>query len=748
MKLYRAQFISMIIMTALGIGVFTGFNMEWYTIERDVDSFFEETGFADFRIISETGFSEEECRAVGEIDGVGATSRYLSVNAVVKDGTDVVAVTVSENPAVSGFAVSSGGEYDPESSDGLWLSDRYADENGISCGDTLELTYKNLSFKGRVAGLVKASEYLICVPDPTQLMPDYSSYGFAYVSPAMLEKIMGQGFFTQINVISDMDKADFAEAVKDKLGKTYMIVSKDDTISYSEAMGESEEGKTMAAILPVLFLAIAVLTMVTTMHRLTATEKTQIGTLKSLGFKDRRITLHYVSYAVMIGLVGTALGIGIGFLLGWYIMNPSGAMGTYIDMPDWTLHTPTFVWIVIAAVNVLLILIGYLSVKSMLKGTAADALRPYTPKKMRKIFAERFSFWDKLGFGTKWNFRDVVRHKARTFMTLFGIIGCTVIVFSALGIQDTLDSFVDLFYSGAINYETKINLDADSATPDDAEEIAEKYSGDLEMTLSVQLDGEAVGIEVYDIRRGLIRFIDENEKYVGLTDDGAYVCERIADKFSVGVGDEIVFSPFGTDDEYTVKIAGKVRSLTESVVMTRAAAEDAGIPFSPNVIYTADTDIAQDVRIVNTQTKYNIMDSFDTFMELMVVMVWLLIIAAVILGVVVLYNLGVMSYTERYREMATLKVIGFKDGKIGRLLIGQNMWLTLVGSVLGIPAAIGILKYLVKALASEYEMELAVAPSTYIISIALTFGVSLLVGLMVSRKNKKIDMVEALKGRE
>lgn len=121
---------------------------------------------------------------------------------------------------------------------------------------------------------------------------------------------------------------------------------------------------------------------------------------------------------------------------------------------------------------------------------------------------------------------------------------------------------------------------------------------------------------------------------------------------------------------------------------------------------------------------------------------------AILLGVVVLYNFGIMSYTERYREMATLKVVGFKDKKIGRLLIDQNMWLSLTGVVIGIPLGILTLDYLLKTLAGEYEMSLTVSAVTYIISVMLTFGMSLLVSLMVARKNKKIDMVEALKGAE
>jgi putative ABC transport system permease protein len=143
-----------------------------------------------------------------------------------------------------------------------------------------------------------------------------------------------------------------------------------------------------------------------------------------------------------------------------------------------------------------------------------------------------------------------------------------------------------------------------------------------------------------------------------------------------------------------------------------------------------------------------IMDSFVSFMKIMDTMIYLLVFGAMLLGTVVLYNLGVMSYTERYREMATLKVVGFKDRKIGSLLTGQNLWLSIIGIILGVPVGVLTLKYLMKALAGEYEVSAVIKPASYIISILLTLGVSLLVSLLVARKNKNIDMVEALKFAE
>ena len=135
-------------------------------------------------------------------------------------------------------------------------------------------------------------------------------------------------------------------------------------------------------------------------------------------------------------------------------------------------------------------------------------------------------------------------------------------------------------------------------------------------------------------------------------------------------------------------------------------------------------------------------------MKLMSRMILIFIVAAIVPGVVVRYHPGVMSYTERYREMATLKVVGFRNRKIGRLLVGQNLFLSALGVILGIPCGVFVLDYLLKTLAGEYEMKMIVGIPSYLISVSLTVGMSLLVSLIVARKNKKINMVEALKGAE
>ena len=751
MGLYKAQFISMIIMIALGIGIFVGFNMEWVSIDVNTSSFFEKTNFADFRIISDSGFSEDDLNKVNDIDGVSDVSRFLSVNADVEgQNGDTVALTVTENENVSKPYLISGKEYDAKSENGVWLSDKYAAANGFELGDDITFKYKTIEISGKVEGLIKASEYLVCVRDSSQLMPDYNTHGFAYISPVMYEKAAKMAFYPQINILSSLSKKEMAEKIDAALDKTLLVLSKDENSSYAAQQGEAEEGKTMGSVMPVLFLLIAVLTMVTTMHRLTAKEKTQIGTLKALGFKDKKILRHYTSYAFMIGIIGSALGIGLGYFVAWFLMNPNGSMGTYLDMPEWKLGIPWFCYIILAAIIVLLTLIGFLSVKQMLHGTPADALRPYTPKKVKNLLVEKTKWFHRLSFGTRWNLRDTMRHKSRTAMSLIGIIGCTLLIVGSLGMRDTMTAFLDMYYNDATNYSSRIYVSED-ATDEQIQELIKKYDGDWSASVSVQLDEKAISLDVYELTTNKVRFPSaETKDFENIADDGAYICKRLSDEFNLKKGDTVTISPYGSDDEYTLKISGIIRSVSENIVISPKYAEKLGLDVKADSIYTSTekADIKAESAIKSVQSKQMIIDSFDTFNEIMNMMVAVLIVAATVLGIVVLYNLGVMSYTERYREMATLKVVGFRNRKIGKLLISQNMWVTVIGVIVGIPAGIGTLSFLVTQLASEYEMRISVSVLSIVVSAVLTFAVSLLVSLMVARKNKKIDMVEALKGAE
>ena len=274
---YKAQFISMIIMITLGMGIFLGFNMEWRTIEVDTGRFFDDTNYADYRLYSEKGFTSDDLQRIAEIDGVDQATRYLSVNLDIKgEKNKALALDVSEDFNVSTFLVTDGAAYD-ENSDGFWLSDKFAAANDYAVGDSLTLEFQGVELSGEIVGLIKSGEHMICVADKNQLMPDYNSFGYAYITPKKLraavetkmkntaaDELKKSGIpeefiddslskllftdkdideamdqvYAQINLLSDMDKEALEDAVKEKLSRTIMVTPKDDHVVYQEAMGE------------------------------------------------------------------------------------------------------------------------------------------------------------------------------------------------------------------------------------------------------------------------------------------------------------------------------------------------------------------------------------------------------------------------------------------------------------------------------------------------------------------------------
>ena len=746
MKQYKAQFISMIIMITLGIGIFVGFNIEWYSIDYNTSKFFEETGFADYHIISPSGFTKNDVNEINNIYGKDNVTRYNSIKVEVlnegKSKSDTLSISTVENEKVSGFILNKGDNY--ENKEGIWLSFKYANTNNLKVGDTFKFLYNNKTIETKVLGLIQSSENMICVEDETQILPNYDIYGYAYISPKMFKKINKNEHYLQIHVKTDDSKSTFSNKVNKTLGVTSLITSKNESVSYVGSQGEIEEGKIMGSVLPVLFLLITTLTMVTTMYSITNKEKVLIGTLKAIGFKNKKILLHYISYAIVIGIVGTILGTIIGYFLAYMIINPSGAMGTYLDMPYWNLHMPSFGYIVIISIFILLILVCIYSVKNILKCSASEVLNSSSTKKVKPIKLEKTNWFYKKSFNFRWNLRDIIHNKARTLMSFIGVTGCTVILLASLGMRDTMNKYVDNYYNKSLNYHSKIYL-TDNIKENQKDYLINKYEGDTSYSIGVKIEDKAVSLDIYNIKNNYIKFLTSKEKIIKIEDDGAYISKRIAKKYNLKKGDTFTISLYNQNKDFKLKVNDILTSITENIVISNKYADKLNIKYNVNTIYTNSKNIIKHDGIKTVQFKDDLVKSFDVMTEIMNMMIFMLVVVALILSIVVLYNLGVMGYTERYREMATLKVLGFKDKKISSLLISQNLWISILGIIVGIPLGYLSLKYLLDAMASEYEMTASISITSFIICIILNIVVSILVSIMVSKKNKNINMVEALK---
>lgn len=739
---YKAQMISMLLMIILGVGTFLGCNIEWYSIKTNRTNYYEDTGYPEYRIYKDS-FSLDELQYVKDFSDVKYATRALTTLGSLNNNTYLMLNVLEDCQNIKPLYID--GEVYSNEADGIYLSDLYAKENNIKLNDYLDIEVEGFKIHEPVKGLIKSSEYLICLKDSSQLLPNYKEYAYCYLSPKMIKKYLGQAFYNTVYASSKLSPSDFEAEAFNALGASITVLSYQDETGYSGSNGEIEEGKTMALLIPTAFILIAVLTMVTTMARISTNERIQMGVLKSLGFKRKKIARHYSLYGLIIGIIGTLIGCVLAYGIAYYIINPKGPMSTYLDFPSWHLYMPWYGVLIVILLPITLGIISYLIVNSELKGTACETLKPKREKAVKASYIEKTKFFSKASFQTKWNIRDMLRHKARTIMSIIGVLFSTVLIFACMGMRDTVIDFKNTLYNENYNFENKLILNSQISNTK-ALDLASKYEADYEANIAIKLNDKTVVLSIINNSRNLLGIIDEKGNRLELKDGGVYVCRRIKDD-GYKINNEIDFNLYGSKEIISSKVIGVCLSMTEGIYMTENTANELGISYKIQTLYT-NLNVTVDSNVSSITTKTELLSAFNTMMEMMDSMIWILILASAILAVVVLYNLASLGYIEKIREMSTLKVIGFTNKKIAKILVVGTIWITVVGLIIGLPLGAYLLDILLRALAGEYEMNMAFGYLSYIVGIVVPFLVSLVTIYLISKKTKKLDMVSALKERE
>lgn len=739
---YKAQMISMLLMIILGVGIFLGCNIEWYSIKTNRTNYYEDTGYPEYRIYKDS-FSLDELQYVKDFSDVKYATRALTTLGSLNNNTYLMLNVLEDCQNIKPLYID--GEVYSNEADGIYLSDLYAKENNIKLNDYLDIEAEGFKIHEPVKGLIKSSEYLICLKDSSQLLPNYKEYAYCYLSPKMITKYLGQAFYNTIYASSKLSTSDFEAEALNVLGASITILSYQDETGYSGSNGEIEEGKTMALLIPTAFILIAVLTMVTTMARISTNERIQMGVLKSLGFKRKKIARHYSLYGLIIGIIGTLIGCVLAYGIAYYIINPKGPMSTYLDFPSWHLYMPWYGVLIVILLPITLGIISYLIVNSELKGTACETLKPKREKAVKASYIEKTKFFSKASFQTKWNIRDMLRHKARTIMSIIGVLFSTVLIFACMGMRDTVIDFKNTLYNENYNFENKLTLNSQISNTK-ALDLASKYEADYEANVAIKFNNKTVVLSIINNSRNLLGIVDEKENRLELKDGGVYVCRRIKDD-GYKINKEIDFNLYGSKEIISSKVIGVCLSMTEGIYMTENTANELGISYKIQTLYT-NLNVMVDSNVSSITTKTELLSAFNTMMEMMDSMIWILILASAILAVVVLYNLASLGYIEKIREMSTLKVIGFTNKKIAKILVVGTIWITVMGLIIGLPLGAYLLDILLRALAGEYEMNMAFGYLSYIVGIVVPFLVSLVTIYLISKKTKKLDMVSALKERE
>ena len=750
-----AQFFSIMLLSLIAMWCYTGFQANVIGGNKARNDFENSSNFADGWIYG-ADFDEEQEKKIADISGIKDVQRRTEVLGKADEtyNTAEVYCYFQNSTDVTIPKTVDGAEFDADDENGLWLFSRFAEIWGIKVGDKFTVHVMGLDIEKEVKGLIVTPEYeFACASTDTDT--DFHNIGFVYLSQKVLPEEMRIN--NEIIFTCDGKALSYEDEIAKALDDNYAYFADRNSIrGWYQLSDELAQHDSFSYIFSFVFVAIALLVIITTMKRMIAQQRTQIGTLNALGMKKRKILFHYLSYSFVLSVIGCALGIVLGVLTFGRMMVDM--FSQFYTLPDWQSGF-SYKSLIVAAVLVLICTgTSYLSCKQILKIHPSEALRPAAAKTAKPCVFEKLPFWSKLSFNARYNLRDISRSKMRAFMGVFGTCMGMMIMELGFGAYDTVDYVRDWYFHDIQNYEYQIILN-DSCTSEQAEMLKTETDGEL-----IAMEAVSIAAKDHPTSDGIISCklaVTEGKQLYCVSDTGlnttpipegtVALTMKQAKKLGLSEGDKVYWkTATGSKwNESRIGLISRHPNIT-GITMLREDYEKADMTFRPVMLVSKNNcENAADYDSVSAvHSMKDLIAAFDKMMEIMNLLVYFMVIFSVLLIVIVLYNSGNLSFNEREKEFATLKVLGFKSSAIRRLLSTQNLWLSIIGVICGLPLGRVPLQAMMDSNGDAVDWPCYLSPSTYLIAAIFVMTVSVLVSFLFSRRIKRIDMVEVLKGME
>ena len=746
-KNHKIQFISIFLMAFLGVYVFTGFGAESFGFEETSSTYYGETNLADGWIYA-SNIDDDFVNKVNDLSSTKDSERKLIVNSIADfDNDPDITLHFLEDNDISKFYLVKGEEFNLSDGDGVWLDIRFAEAKNLTVGDNISFTFEGMTVEKEIKGLGYSPEHLYQTSD-SSMIPDYDKMGFAYLSYEAFP--VSDVSYNVLLVKYGGNSSNYEKQLDDDLTRDYSsFLPRAQHPSFAEFQDETEQHQMMTDVIPVIFIIISMLTLLTTMTRIINNQRMQIGVLKALGFKNRTIMFHYISYGFWMVLAGSILGLILGPLTLPPIMFEE--MADLYSIPYWLTGFNISFIVVTLLMVVLAALISYFACRNIVNESPSSAIRPKIPKVSTSGFLEKLGIWKKFSFNVRWNYRDAKRNKFRALMSIVGVMACTLIIVASFGCMDGFDEMKEWEYTDINHYSSKLVLE-DNITASQVDYIADDVGGEKLMESSIE-------IKSGDIKKsGVITVLDDNKLYtptddnknpISISSNEVSISTKMAQLLGVGVGDTIKWHIMGSDKWISTKV-DKIHSdpTSQGIIVSKEKLDDLGLNYTATSVISSHGVDKNYSGVKTIFSMDSLTDSWDDMMESSMTIIYLLAAFASLLSVIVLYNLGLLSFTEIKREFATLKVLGFKSSQLRKLLLTQNLWFTTIGFVIGVPLGREVLQYLWGTMGDSFYLKANISLKTLIITFLITYVVSILVNLMFSGKIKKLNMVESLKDNE
>ncbi|WP_295726785.1 ABC transporter permease [uncultured Methanobrevibacter sp.] len=738
----KTQFISIFLMAFLGVFAFCGVCSEYYGLEQTSHDFYTDTNLADGWIYNTTITDE----ALDEINNFSTDSeKQLIVKSVGNFSNDPdITLHFLDTNEISKFYTTEGEDFNLSDDSGVWLDKRFADAQNLTVGDNISFTFNGLEIEKEIKGIGYSPEY-VYEASPTSIIPDFKDMGFAYLSyKAFPSDIQYNTLLVKFNQTPD----EFRDSLDGSV-EYLSFTEQTDHVSVNQFENEMSQHKMIGDVFPIVFILVTFLTLLTTMTRIISHQRTQIGVLKAVGYKNRTIILHYMSYGFWLVLAGAILGLFLGPAIIPRLFYPS--MTSRYSLPVW--H-PGFdmSFVYVALIMVLSsLLVSYLAARNISKENPANTMRPKAPNISTSGFLENSRIWNKANFNIRWNYRDAKRNKFRALMAIVGVMGCVALLISAFGMNDSMENIKHWEYDDISHFESKLIIES-GASLSDIEDVRKEVNGSTIMEQAIEIKGhgnEKTASLLVLNDTTLISQTDKDGNSINLSSTDISLSAKTAESLNVGVGDTIEWHVVGSDDWVSCKITNiHGEPLSQGIILSKEKFDDLDLNYTPTSIITAENVEGNHDSIKSITTLNEMKNNWDEMSGSVMMMVSILIFFAILLAIVVLYNLGILSFTEIEREIATLKVLGFKTGDLRKLLLTQNLVFTFIGFILGIPLGFYLMTLMMNAAGDSLYYIPSLTLGNILLSGVITFIVSIAVNLLFSSKIKNLNMVEALKDVE
>ena len=800
------RFLSLICMAFLGVGFYAGIQSSSPDMLKTLDNFYDENNVYDISVISNVGLTEDDLLKLSKIKNV-----ELAINIQEKDTyleieeNNYVVKLIEYNSQMNNVYIKEGRL--PKNSNEVSVDNALLENNNLKLGDNITIDGKKYSIVGNVISPLYFSaerpnsnlgsgkvDYYIYVYNGSLDLEAYSNIYITvkgakkYLTNSDSYKKLINNVKKDIDLIKDKQQdIRYDELYSDIIETSEMygisideskfikpkwyIYDRLDNTSYKELINASDNLKKIGNIFPIIFFAISVLVSLISMMRMIEEDRVENGTLKSLGYNSFHITLKYVIYS----LLATTIGSSVGAIFGSY-MIPSVIWNIYKKI----FFIPKFIYLLKSDYNALGLWICILCICGTsiivciknLREVPANLMRPKAPKSGKKILLERINFiWKKLKFSDKITIRNIFRYKSRVITTILGIAGCTALILAGFGLKDSIKDVTDFQFNNIIKYDkllmtndsiNQIDIEKELLNDDKVENFTNVNTQNIKVLFNEEQEVTMITPDDFNSISKSISLIDlkTNNIIDNISDNSCIISEKTAKLLDIDVGDKISLLDNG-NNKYDIKVSYIIKNyINQYLYINKNTYNNLFKDYKINSILISLKD--EDKNSKDFDKKYisngyaltivdndDIKSSMNDMLGSIDSIVAILIIAAASLAFVVLYNLSNINISERKREIATLKVLGFYPSEVDKYINRETVLLTILGIGIGLLFGSYLSHFIISTCEPDYIMfDRHVYTLSYFYSLFITVIFTIIVTIVTHFNLKKINMVTSLKNVE